>query len=161
MSWYDYIAGCVVASYMPPADGTRDGDGVWMQGCWHPDRIHHQLGNLVRKPLVDLITKRILRKLVAECLAEMSVEQDETEAPAAEAPVVKINQELLEACRAQHNALDTLMAQLIILTSRHTPEEPFFPSKSGMPWEAMTRAHAVIQEAERLAANPIVQGDTP
>jgi hypothetical protein len=104
---------------------------------------------------------------------EFTIELRPAAAPAPEEPafagqagngiktVAKVNQELLEACRAQHNALDTLMAQLIILTRRHTPEEPFFPSKSGMPWEAMTRAHAVIQEAERLAANPIVQGDTP
>lgn len=67
--------------------------------------------------------------------------------PVSPAYTAMITQELLEACRAQHNALDILMAHLIILTQRHTPEEQFYPSQSGLPWEAMTRAAAVIEKA--------------
>lgn len=59
-----------------------------------------------------------------------------------------VNDELLEVVKAQHNAMDTLFAQLIILTRRHTPEEQYFPSKSGMVWEAMMRGHGIIQRAQ-------------
>jgi hypothetical protein len=56
--------------------------------------------------------------------------------------------EMLEVITAQHNALDTVMAQLIILTHRYTPAEPFYPSTSGLAWEAVTRAQAVLQRAK-------------
>lgn len=71
--------------------------------------------------------------------------------PVSPAHTAKKNQELLEVVRAQHNALDILMARLVILTQRHTPAEPFFPSKAGLPWEAMKRGNAAIVQAERAA----------
>lgn len=97
-------------------------------------RVIYSTGTTVSEPKIDL--------------------PDECEVTAADIPIspayaAKINQDLLEACRAQHNALDTVMAQLIILTQRHTPEEMFFPSKSGIVWDAVTRGHAAIERAQR------------
>ena len=49
---------------------------------------------------------------------------------------------LLEACKAQHDAIDLLFARLIALD----PE--FLPSKSGKPWEALLLAATAIKRAE-------------
>lgn len=51
--------------------------------------------------------------------------------------------ELLAACQRQHNAIDILFAMLIAATRDSAP--PFFPSKSGEPWAAMTAAHDLIK----------------
>ena len=53
-----------------------------------------------------------------------------------------ITSDLLEACKAQHQAIDRLFAELI----KRDPD--FFPSKSGQPWEAVVQAKAVIDKAE-------------
>ena len=45
--------------------------------------------------------------------------------------LVLTTQELMEACKAQHDAIDLLFARLIQLDST------FFPSRSGKPWEAL------------------------
>ena len=55
---------------------------------------------------------------------------------------VSTGPKLLEACKAQHNAIDRLFAELI----ERDPE--FFPSKSGQPWEAIQKGNAAIAEAE-------------
>ena len=49
---------------------------------------------------------------------------------------------LLEACKAQHKAIDYLFAMLI------ERDKKFYPSKSGLPWDAMKTANAVITRAE-------------
>lgn len=58
---------------------------------------------------------------------------------ALEGGVVK---ELLEATKAQHQALDILFVRLIEL------DKNFLPSKSGLPWEAMVKGNAAIAKAE-------------
>lgn len=57
---------------------------------------------------------------------------------------------LLAACKAQHQAIDRLFCHLILLSHEHTPNEPFFPSKSGQPWEACQLGNAAIKKAEGL-----------
>ena len=56
--------------------------------------------------------------------------------------VVAVAPKLLEACKAQHDAIDRLFAEVI----RRDPD--FFPSKSGQPWEAIQKGNAAIAEAE-------------
>jgi hypothetical protein len=60
----------------------------------------------------------------------------------ANARLIAAAPELLEACKAQHDAIDLLFAMLI----QATPD--FFPSKSGQPWQAMIQGNAAIQKAE-------------
>jgi len=55
---------------------------------------------------------------------------------------VAVAPKLLEACKAQHDAIDRLFAELI----RRDPD--FFPSKSGQPWEAIQKGNAAVAEAE-------------
>jgi hypothetical protein len=49
---------------------------------------------------------------------------------------------LLAACKAQHKAMDELMAKLIAL------DDTFLPSKSGEIWEAMLEGKRAIAKAE-------------
>ena len=51
--------------------------------------------------------------------------------------------DLLEACEAQHQAIDRLFALLI------EKDEKFFPSKSGQPWEAIQQGNAAIAIARK------------
>lgn len=53
--------------------------------------------------------------------------------------------DLLAACKAQHKALDILFAMLI---ARSPIGEPFQPSKSGEPWDAMLAGLAAITKAQ-------------
>jgi len=57
-------------------------------------------------------------------------------------PLITAAPELLEACKAQHQAIDILFAKLIQL------DKTFFPSKSGQPWEAVVKGNAAITKAE-------------
>jgi hypothetical protein len=50
--------------------------------------------------------------------------------------------DLLEACKAQHQAIDMLFAMLI----QRDPD--FFPSQSGAPWEAVLKGNAARAKAE-------------
>lgn len=54
---------------------------------------------------------------------------------------------LFAACEAQHQGLDLLFARLIAL------DKGFYPSKSGLPWEAMLKGNAA-----REMAKPILEG---
>lgn len=54
-----------------------------------------------------------------------------------------LEEQLLEACKAQHEAIDLLFARLIQL------DPSFFPSKSGKPWEAMVKGNEAIAAAEK------------
>lgn len=56
--------------------------------------------------------------------------------------VEKERADLLEACKAQHQAIDRLFAELV----KCDPD--FFPSKSGQPWEACKKGNAVIKRME-------------
>ena len=56
--------------------------------------------------------------------------------------VIHAAPKLLEACEAQHQAIDRLFAQLIRL------DPDFFPSKSGQPWEAVQKGNTAIAEAK-------------
>ena len=60
----------------------------------------------------------------------------------ADAYLIASAPELLEACKAQHQAIDLLFATLIEKTG------DFFPSKSGQPWEAMKQGNKAITKAE-------------
>jgi len=53
-----------------------------------------------------------------------------------------VTSDLLEACKAQHQAIDRLFAELI------ERDPAFFPSKSGQPWEAIQKGTAVIKRME-------------
>jgi hypothetical protein len=58
---------------------------------------------------------------------------------------------LLVACKAQHAAIDMLFAMLITrdrVYCRVTCTEPFLPSKSGPPWDALVVGNAAIAKAE-------------
>jgi hypothetical protein len=62
-----------------------------------------------------------------------------------------VNSDLLAACKAQHEAIDTLFAMLIVATRSDRPSESgmaFMPSKSGQPWEALVAGNAAIAKAE-------------
>lgn len=52
-------------------------------------------------------------------------------------------QEMYEALKAQHDAIDTLFA-LLIMADKH-----FLPSLSGKPWEALVQGNKAIAKAER------------
>ena len=51
--------------------------------------------------------------------------------------------DLLAACYAYHDAMDTLFAMLIARDMK------FFPSKSGEPWDAFVRGDAAIMKAKK------------
>ena len=55
---------------------------------------------------------------------------------------IEMVKELLAACEAQHDAIDTLLA---ILVER---DPTFFPSKCGKPWNAQVAGHAAIIKAK-------------
>ena len=57
-------------------------------------------------------------------------------------PLTSAAHDLLEACKAQHHAIDLLFARLIQL------DPTFFPSKSGQPWEATVKGKEAIDKAE-------------
>jgi len=48
--------------------------------------------------------------------------------------------EVLDALKAQHQAIDRLFAELI------RRDDTFFPSKSGQPWEAGRKGNTLIQK---------------
>lgn len=54
-----------------------------------------------------------------------------------------LKEEMLEALRLQHDALDALMARL------SDAKTGFMPSKSGRIWEAVQAGYKAIQRAER------------
>jgi hypothetical protein len=64
-----------------------------------------------------------------------------------DATLIAAATDLLAACKAQHDAIDRLFAMLIQITRTSRDVEPFFPSKSGQPWEAMQAGHAAIAKA--------------
>lgn len=59
----------------------------------------------------------------------------------ANARLIAAAPDILAACKAQHEAIDILFARLIQL------DPTFFPSKSGLPWEAAASGHAAIAKA--------------
>jgi phosphoketolase len=60
------------------------------------------------------------------------------------ARAMECHDDLLAACKAQHEAIDILFAMLI---ARSPAGGTFYPSKSGQPWEAMKAGHAAIAKA--------------
>ena len=60
-------------------------------------------------------------------------------------PHIAAASDLLEACKVQHQAIDRLFAELI------QRDKTFFPSKSGLPWEATVKGNAAIAKAEGLS----------
>ena len=51
-------------------------------------------------------------------------------------------EDMYEALKAQHNAIDLLFALLI------DKDKTFFPSKSGQPWEAIIQGNKALAKAE-------------
>lgn len=51
--------------------------------------------------------------------------------------------QLVQALRAQHEAIDRLFAMLIAKTMH--AEKPFYPSESGQPWDAMQAGKKAIE----------------
>lgn len=66
-------------------------------------------------------------------------------------PLLEAAPDLLAACKAQREAIDTLFAMLITLTKDHEPH-CFFPSKSGQPWEALVQGNAAVAKATAVCA---------
>lgn len=62
----------------------------------------------------------------------------------ANALVMAAGPALLAACKAQHEAIDRLFAMLIEVTG---DRQPFYPSESGQPWEAVLIGNAAILKA--------------
>lgn len=54
--------------------------------------------------------------------------------------------DLLAACKAQHDAIDILFAMIIAATK--PGEEPFYPSQSGRPWAALQLGNKAVKRAE-------------
>jgi len=63
--------------------------------------------------------------------------------------------EMVEALKAQHDAIDILFAMLI----ESVPG--FFPTKSGKPWEAMLQGNAVLSRATGERASPATHEEAP
>jgi hypothetical protein len=59
------------------------------------------------------------------------------------APVMK---QLIDAAKAQHEAIDILFAMVIEASRQDDP--PFFPSQSGKPWAALQQARRAVWTAE-------------
>lgn len=57
--------------------------------------------------------------------------------------MTELEEKLLKACKAQHEAIDLLFAMLIKL------DPQFFPSRSGKPWEALVQGNEAIKLAEK------------
>lgn len=55
--------------------------------------------------------------------------------------------DLINACKAQHEAIDLLFAMLIV---QSPPGKTFYPSKSGKPWEALVAGNAALRKAGAL-----------
>ncbi len=55
------------------------------------------------------------------------------------------HKDLLDACKAQYEAIDRLFAMLIDAKGM---KSPFFPSKCGQPWEALCQGNAAIEQAK-------------
>ena len=70
---------------------------------------------------------------------------DRPEVNKANARLIAAAPELLDACKAQHEAIDRLFALLI------SHDSGFFPSKSGQPWQAILQGNAARAEAEKQA----------
>ena len=56
----------------------------------------------------------------------------------------EVVQELLDACKGQHEAIDRLFAELI------KRDRNFLPSKSGQPWEAAKKGNEAVSKMEEL-----------
>ena len=69
--------------------------------------------------------------------------QGDREMALANARLIAAAPDLLEACEAQHRAIDMLFAMLI------SKVDGFFPSKSGKPWEAILAGKAAIAKTEQ------------
>jgi hypothetical protein len=65
-----------------------------------------------------------------------------------------LERDLLAACRAQHDAIDTLFAMLIVR------DRSFRPTQSGRVWEALEMGNAAIQMAEARHPVEASQGQT-
>jgi exonuclease VII small subunit len=162
-----------------PPDDTHDGDGIWWKGKWHQNiegiqvsaerdvneaiatadfaydasyethclKVLAQAVRSLRRELAPLGSAQQVYQRGWDAAARLYCQELERRPSVDQRSTV--NQELLEAARAQHNAIDILFARLIMLSGRHTPEEPFFPSTSGLPWEAMMRGQAAIEAAEK------------
>lgn len=61
--------------------------------------------------------------------------------------------EILKVMKDQHDAIDSLFASLIVLTRDHTPDTPFFPSKSGRLWDACVAGNEMVKRLE--AGEPV------
>jgi len=59
--------------------------------------------------------------------------------------LLRIYPQVMAALIEQHRAIDTLFALLIAKTLH--AEEPFYPSKSGQPWDAIRLGKAAIEAA--------------
>lgn len=76
----------------------------------------------------DLQRERAARRVVDEALNK----------------AVKERGKLIQVVRAQHHAIDMLFATLIYRTKDQ--QTPFYPSKSGEPWDACQRGAVLMNE---------------
>ena len=87
--------------------------------------------------------------VVGGCSDKAAQFSDRAERIAADAPVLAAAHDLLFACEQQRDAIDMLFARLITLTRKHTPDDLFFPSTSGAPWNALVLGNAAIEKARK------------
>lgn len=57
--------------------------------------------------------------------------------------MTELEKQLFEACKAQHDAIDILLAMLV------KRDRNFFPSMSGKPWAAAQLGNEAIKAAEK------------
>ena len=91
-------------------------------------------------PLADWAGSYIIRSPeapggIAVTIGGLGMEEEDN------ARLLAAAKKLLEACQAQHDAIDWLFARLILA------EPGFFPSQSGQPWEALIKGNNAIRIA--------------
>jgi hypothetical protein len=113
----------------------------------HPSAIHD--GTLVvhlEQPIERVAIRRFYRdnegQRCTQFVGEVYITAGHESETDANARLISAAPELLEACRAQHEAIDRLFAALIAC------DKDFLPSRSGQPWEALKAGHAAIAAAE-------------
>src|SRR4051812_22993780 len=107
-----------------------------------PWTFHAEVGRIDGPPRSDALSRLIRAEPTVAFLRGGSGD----EVALANGHLIAAAPDLLDACKAQHVAIDQLFAMLISLTSKS--EQPFYPSRSGQPWQAVLAGNAAVAKAE-------------
>lgn len=99
----------------------------------HRDKLIIELGDTELGSTLD--------KALRDALAEADSVMERIKTPPL-ARLIAAAPALLDACKAQHKAIDLLFAMLI------ARDENFYPSESGRPWDAIVQGNAAIAKGE-------------